>query len=699
MDSSMSLAAGSVGEQEVIAAGGSVAGRKRPPSPPAHKEVANVSLSSDDGRVDAAATERKRYRGVGVEDEERMICGSTRNEYDEPRTAVNDGLDHAGADTRERGSQAPAQISGLPTSSGTVSTKDEMEGEIKADMDGKPGGSESTVTPHPLTSEYSDVLSSFLVTSFDGRAMLTLHGLKDGARRDDFPHSTRSESRFSDANHVPIVPQAAFIKVVRAKQKSIRRKMRAHDAKDRKRSRSAGGEDKERMISGCTEEYYESPIPVNDGLDYADTANGEMGIQAPAHVSGPHTALAVEVATKSEMEGEIDEAMDGISGGDEGTVTPHPLTSEYSDVLSSFLVTPFDGRAMFSLHMLKDGAQHDDELHPSMNECRKKCGSSVADHVPIVPQAAFIKVLRAKQTSIRRKKRTPEKSQAKGPPCLAHRSSVPPQGVSSLHTTEDQQRALYLQQLQNQWQQSQQIPLHTLQSLQQQNSFGFTHEQRNDAIPSMAAPASLDRLQQLNLLHRLQAIEQNSYNSIFPASALSHSGVQDAWMNNISMTHLDRNLALNASAREMMQAAHAQASNSGVPAPIQHYFANRVQNEGHHRDFQFRSHAGLSLGVDLPPQTFHAQSTYQTSYPPTVRPNFEQVSSHPEFLLNAIAQGNHGVSAPVASRPALFNNGHEFANTNGLCQANGNSTLPSSSTYGFSYNHALREYSQSCDGW
>ncbi|KAL3822387.1 hypothetical protein ACHAXA_010865 [Cyclostephanos tholiformis] len=71
-------------------------------------------------------------------------------------------------------------------------------------------------------------------------------------------------------------------------------------------------------------------------------------------------------------------------------VCPHVLTSDYGDVLSCFLSTPFDDKAMLSLHTSKE------DTNTIGLQIEPKSGKN-EDFVPILPQKIFIKFVRERK--------------------------------------------------------------------------------------------------------------------------------------------------------------------------------------------------------------------------------------------------------------------------------------------------------------
>jgi hypothetical protein len=78
---------------------------------------------------------------------------------------------------------------------------------------------EDVVLPHPPRSLFAGILTSFLSTPFDDKAMLSLHKLKQGI---PLPHDQYQGFQTLQSLHgVPIIPQKSFIKRTRAKQNGI----------------------------------------------------------------------------------------------------------------------------------------------------------------------------------------------------------------------------------------------------------------------------------------------------------------------------------------------------------------------------------------------------------------------------------------------------------------------------------------------
>jgi hypothetical protein len=81
-----------------------------------------------------------------------------------------------------------------------------------------------------------------------------------------------------------------------------------------------------------------------------------------------------------------------VAGGrieeDEDCVCPHVTTSDYGDVLSCFLSTPFDDKEMLSLHTSKEGTK---TVELQINSKRRKW-----EYVPVLPQKIFIKSVKGK---------------------------------------------------------------------------------------------------------------------------------------------------------------------------------------------------------------------------------------------------------------------------------------------------------------
>lgn len=79
-----------------------------------------------------------------------------------------------------------------------------------------------------------------------------------------------------------------------------------------------------------------------------------------------------------------------IIAEDEECVCPHVSTSDYGDVLSCFLSTPFDDKAMLSLHMSKEGTK-------TVGLQKEAKSRKEGDYdVPILPQFIFIKSVKDK---------------------------------------------------------------------------------------------------------------------------------------------------------------------------------------------------------------------------------------------------------------------------------------------------------------
>jgi len=78
---------------------------------------------------------------------------------------------------------------------------------------------------------------------------------------------------------------------------------------------------------------------------------------------------------------QLPEVTDLTTGGEEDddeVVVPHHPLSEYGDVLSCFLSTPFDRNEMLSLYLSKEGKR-----------AGRKTNNGEVDHVPILPQKYF----------------------------------------------------------------------------------------------------------------------------------------------------------------------------------------------------------------------------------------------------------------------------------------------------------------------
>ncbi|KAL3782385.1 hypothetical protein ACHAW5_007022 [Stephanodiscus triporus] len=102
-------------------------------------------------------------------------------------------------------------------------------------------------------------------------------------------------------------------------------------------------------------------------------------------------AVAGSVSAGSLADNEPEDASPVAEGRieeDEDCVCPHVTTSDYGDILSCFLSTPFDDKEMLSLHTSKEGTK---TVGLQVNSKRRKW-----ECVPILPQKIFIKSVKEK---------------------------------------------------------------------------------------------------------------------------------------------------------------------------------------------------------------------------------------------------------------------------------------------------------------
>ena len=123
-----------------------------------------------------------------------------------------------------------------------------------------------------------------------------------------------------------------------------------------------------------------------------NTKNGMAGKTASAKSTGKKKGVAEKKGKKKHVAKYKNEEEDNVS--------PHNLTSEYNNILSSFLSTPFDDKAMYALHKKKEGitSSRDNDDTPNMQIRRRREDidfeswvTSQRDFVPIVPQKEWIK--------------------------------------------------------------------------------------------------------------------------------------------------------------------------------------------------------------------------------------------------------------------------------------------------------------------
>mmetsp|Transcript_28389 Transcript_28389/g.60136 ORF Transcript_28389/g.60136 Transcript_28389/m.60136 type:complete len:670 (+) Transcript_28389:90-2099(+) len=95
--------------------------------------------------------------------------------------------------------------------------------------------------------------------------------------------------------------------------------------------------------------------------------------------------------------GADDEPGDDSPATDKCIVRPHAPTSKYHDILSSFLSTPFDDKAMIYHHNSKEG------IDLRRKNQLKTWVSSFEDYLPIIPQKKFIKNMQRKNRGARTK--------------------------------------------------------------------------------------------------------------------------------------------------------------------------------------------------------------------------------------------------------------------------------------------------------
>mmetsp|Transcript_12952 Transcript_12952/g.23349 ORF Transcript_12952/g.23349 Transcript_12952/m.23349 type:complete len:620 (+) Transcript_12952:130-1989(+) len=109
----------------------------------------------------------------------------------------------------------------------------------------------------------------------------------------------------------------------------------------------------------------------------------------------------VGVTTESDVavRGAEEEPGDASPVADEDIVRPHGPTGEYNDILSSFLSTPFDDKAMITLHKLKEGIALKRKKNLSGKDSFQGWVSSHKDYVPIIHQKEFIKSTRERHSA------------------------------------------------------------------------------------------------------------------------------------------------------------------------------------------------------------------------------------------------------------------------------------------------------------
>jgi len=140
-----------------------------------------------------------------------------------------------------------------------------------------------------------------------------------------------------------------------------------------------------------------SEVEVAAETDAAEKRGNE---DSAAVLTTEENHLQNNEADSSSIAKEAAESVASGKGGNEDTVSvedavrPHAQTSHFSDVLTSFLSTPFDDKAMLSLHQYKEASEPDRKKMTGRKGSFKRWALSQWDYVPIIPQKAFLRSTR-----------------------------------------------------------------------------------------------------------------------------------------------------------------------------------------------------------------------------------------------------------------------------------------------------------------
>ena len=117
---------------------------------------------------------------------------------------------------------------------------------------------------------------------------------------------------------------------------------------------------------------------------------GHVGNVNESYERSPDMPGVVESTFDDELKDTLPAAWKKVAE-DEESVCPHVSTSDYGDVLSCFLSTPFVDKAMLSLHMSKEGRK-------TVSLQKEAKSRKEGDYVPILPQDIFIKSVKDKKS-------------------------------------------------------------------------------------------------------------------------------------------------------------------------------------------------------------------------------------------------------------------------------------------------------------